>query len=220
MIKLVVFDWNGTLLADTRACYDADRFAIMKMGGRPLTLSHFRRLWFPNNDYLIRSGVKRKYIEDNPDLWGKLFHPFYEKRVKRARTRAGVRDLLSYLRKAGIESIILSNHVKERIDEQIIRLGIRDCFSAVLASDHFNNPDDRIPKIERLREYMKKEGIPPAEVLIIGDSPEEPRIARELGMKSMVISDGFCSRDRLRDSRPDYIISSMSKAIGIISRES
>ncbi|MBI2327676.1 hypothetical protein HYU92_05160 [Candidatus Curtissbacteria bacterium] len=43
MIKLVVFDWNGTLFADAIACFEADNHVLQSLGIKPITLKIFRQ---------------------------------------------------------------------------------------------------------------------------------------------------------------------------------
>ena len=40
MIKTVIFDWNGTLLADTRACHEASTYFILQTMGFDVDAVH------------------------------------------------------------------------------------------------------------------------------------------------------------------------------------
>ena len=42
MIKLVIFDWNGVLIADTRACLEADNYILKEFGGKPVSLKVYK----------------------------------------------------------------------------------------------------------------------------------------------------------------------------------
>ena len=63
---------------------------------------------------------------------------------------------------------------------------------------------------------MGKERIKSGETMIVGDGPEEIRIGREMGLKSVSITDGFCSLKRLKAKRPDHLVKRLDEIIGLI----
>lgn len=101
MIKLIVFDWNGTLLADTRACMDADNFVIQNYGGKPFaSVREFRAIvTIPAFDFYVARGCERKKLLADMKTVRAMFHNFYEKRACRCRLRKGARSLLRILNK-------------------------------------------------------------------------------------------------------------------------
>jgi len=43
MIKLVSFDWNGTILADTYAVLESDNEVLKALGKKPITLKKLQK---------------------------------------------------------------------------------------------------------------------------------------------------------------------------------
>ena len=68
-----------------------------------------------------------------------------------------------------------------------------------------------------LAAFMAKRGYQPQDVVIVGDSDEEPAIARQLGLTSIGITDGYITEKRLRAAKPDYIINSLKEIASIVS---
>jgi len=193
LIRLVVFDWNGTLLSDTRACQEADAAVFRHFGLKALTLKGFQETFvIPLDKFYADNGLPEKTFWDNLDLIQNIFHENYEKRAKHCRSRAGARKLLKWLKEQGIESVILSNHTVKGIEGQLERLKLKDYFTQVLANEEHTKTGIK-DKRERLKEFMGKEKINSAETLIVGDGPEEVEIGRKMGLKTVSISDGFCS---------------------------
>ncbi len=129
MIKLVVFDWNGTLIADTLACMAAYNHVLNIFGGREVNLKTFRStIILPVIDFYIKHGCKRIELLQNSKKLGEIFHAYYESRVLKLRTRRNARKLLEWLYKHNIESIILSNHTEKGIKSQLQRLHIEKYF--------------------------------------------------------------------------------------------
>src|SRR3989338_9238847 len=123
MIKLVVFDWNGTLIADARACMDADNSVLKMYAGRTVSLQEYREtVVIPAVEFYVKNGVDRARIIREAKEVSENFHSFYESRAAKVRTRNGARKLLAWLFKNKIETIILSNHSVKGIESQLQRL--------------------------------------------------------------------------------------------------
>ena len=125
MTKLVIFDWNGTLFSDTRACFDADNHILEVFGGKKVSLKEYRdTIIIPGNDFYVKHGVNRDRLVRESKKIGEIFHGFYEPRAAKCRLRAGAKKLLEGLQKQQIQSIILSNLTIVGIDKHLDRLKI------------------------------------------------------------------------------------------------
>lgn len=100
MIKLVIFDWNGTLIADAHACLDADNHVIKTFGGKPINLITYRKtVVIPAIDFYTQHGCDRDTLIKESKRLGNTFHEFYEPRVSKVRTRIYANKLLQWLQK-------------------------------------------------------------------------------------------------------------------------
>lgn len=210
MIKLVAFDWNGTLFADTKPIVDADNVVLEKLGLAPITVSHFRNIFtIPLIEYYAGCGVDRaKYLKHQHEI-EEWFHEAYEQRVKHVRTRSGVRKLLHWLDERKIVPIIFSNHTNEGIHFQLNRLGIGTFFQDVLARDLHNGPDEKRIKGAKLEAYLEANGYKKSDVVIVADGVEEIEIGKTLGIPCVALSGGYTSTIRLRGASPDFLIHSL-----------
>jgi phosphoglycolate phosphatase len=207
MKKLVVFDWNGVLLADTNACVDADNRLLKVFGGKSITLKQFRDTFcVPAIDFLAHHGCKRKVLEKNVQKLGEIFKKEYEPRAAKCRTRQGARELLDWLSQNSINTIIISNHTVEGINSQLKRLKLENYFSEVLANSDQANPMKGRNKKEKLAKYLKFHRMNSNSAIIIGDSTEEIEIGKELGLATIAITNGYYSEARLKAKKPDYLI--------------
>src|SRR3989338_6267865 len=95
MIKLVAFDRNGTLFADTAASWKAGNQELLHFGHEPVGLTRFRQTFaIPISEYwLVNGGTKRELLLMKKNH-NKIFNDFYEPIAKKLRTRSGVRPLL------------------------------------------------------------------------------------------------------------------------------
>ena len=208
-IVKVVFDWNGTLLADTMAIFRVVTNIIMNEGGQPPTFKQFLKTASPN-----ASKFFAQYVENAVGARDKFLH-YYEPEAAHCRTRRGTRHVLRWLKHNGIPAMILSNHTQHGIENQLRRLGLRDMFGAVLSQA---SPGGN--KQERLENYLtdKAPRLSPANILIVGDTPEEAEIGHKLGIVSAIVRDGCHAFERVRAAKPTHIISAISHLVPIIQK--
>lgn len=217
MIKLVAFDWNGTIFADTSIIYRSnnENFKLLKI--KPPSFSDFQKYYdFPIKKFYTAFGVTEKDYDKNSKSILDTFLKNYESRINRIRTRAYTRETLIWLMKNNIRSVIFSNHVVESINKHVERLKIEKYFSEIIGNMVVDLPLKGRNKKDNLKTYMEKHKILPSETMIIGDTTEEVEIGKELGVISVAITHGNCSTARLKVARPDYLICSLKEVIGII----
>ncbi|HLD62620.1 MAG TPA: HAD family hydrolase [Candidatus Norongarragalinales archaeon] len=220
MIKLVVFDWNGTLLADTLASVESINRVLKKLGrNQTLSVKKCREtMTLPIVDFYASHGFDRDYLKKSAALIQETFHGHYARRAERTRTRKGARKTLSWLKANGIERIILSNHLVTSINLSLENFRLAHLFSEVLANSDVHTVWIEKNKLRKLQDYLATKDLAPEEVMLVGDSLEEIDAARHLGLKSVAITDGICSRKRLKSSSPDFIIRSLSELIGVVKK--
>jgi phosphoglycolate phosphatase-like HAD superfamily hydrolase len=207
MIKHAFFDWNGTLIADTAPIVEGVKKELEVYGHPAITVRQYRENYdVPISDFLVKIGVKREVIEEKGLEAAKVFYAYYEPRVAKAHTRKGVRQALDALGRKDIRRAILSNHTLEGINLQLARLKLDHLFEAVLANGGQLDNVLYEGKEQKLLKYLTKNQIPELEVAIIGDTVEEVRISRNLGLKSVIIAGGHNSTKRLKEAKPDALI--------------
>ena len=217
MIKLVIFDWNGVLLSDTKACLEADNRVLRRFGGRPVDLQQFRETFvIPLSRFYLKHGCAKNVIACKPEKVAEVFHSVYEARANKCRTRRGARQLLQYCQNHSIKTVILSNHTVQGVTGQLKRLKIESYISDLLANTVLKSSIEARNKLEKAGRYLSLKRYRPGEVMIVGDTVEEVEIGKALGLKTVAITGGYNSNTRLKDSRPDYLINRLTELIKIL----
>lgn len=219
MIKLVAFDWNGTIFADTFAIYESNNESFKLLNIKPISFKTFQKYYdVPIKRFFMALGASEEDLDKKASQIANAFHSQYELRVAKVRSRAYAKELLKYLTKNKIRSVIFSNHILESIEKQLKRLKLDKYFSCILANSRLESALLGRTKKEKLKKYMEENKLLVNEVLIIGDTVEEIEIGRELEVTTAAITHGNCSTVRLKKARPDYLISSLRNLIRIIER--
>ena len=108
--KLIVFDWNGTILADSLPCLEASNACLKFFNVPPISLQKFRETsHFPVIHFYKLNGACVDTVLAKQDEANGIFYDTYTKAAKNARTRTGVRQLLQWLEKNNHDRTILSN---------------------------------------------------------------------------------------------------------------
>ncbi len=216
MIKLVVFDWNGTLLADAKACVDGVNKQLEVLNRPPINLKDYQERYdVPHWHFYKTFGIEPEEIKAKSLRIAEAFHAEYEPKAAHARTRSGARPLLEKLATKNITRIVLSNHTIEGIYLHLERLKLTHHFDVVLANEnigmgHFKG------KQEKLEIYLETYGVQARSVVIVGDTVEEVKIGKNLGLKTVAITGGYNSTKRLKAAKPDVLVHSLHEIIPAI----
>lgn len=208
----VFFDFNGVLIADTEACREADNRVIELAGGKAADLNTYRnQVVIPVINYYEKRGINRKVFLRRVAELAQVFHNYYETRAAKVRSRKNASHALKWLKAHSVDSVILSNHTVSGIKRQLERLGWHKngLFKAIIANQELDKSFKNRTKKDRLQIYLNENDIPAAYCAIIGDSPEEIEIGKALGMETIAITHGYCATWRLREQKPDHLISNL-----------
>lgn len=214
---LVVFDWNGTLLADTRVSCTAVNHILKHLGKEPVTLERFRETAaIPAFDFYAQNGCTYAELESTREECAAIFHKVYEEGAAGCRSRRGSRRILHWINSMGGASLLLSNHTMTGIEAQLARLGFTQYITAVLAHTDLGIASHKRTKQTRLENFLKARNWQNIPMILVGDGPEEMEIAKTLGAYSAAVTGGNYSEKRLRRLNPDFVIHSITELQAIL----
>lgn len=219
MIKLIAFDWNGTLLADTKQIWVASNYTFKKFGLKPISLAVFKKTYdIPMVNFYTATGMTKQAFFKIAEAQSEVYHPYYEKLISKARSRGGAKQILTWLKEQKINAIIYSNHTNVGIATQLKRLNLNKFISHILANDKHQDTSKTRRKEAKLFEYIKSKGYKPHEVVSVGDTCEEVEIGKSLGLHTIAISGGSHSIPKLKAAKPDFLIHNLKEIKDIISK--
>lgn len=216
--KLAIFDWNGTLIADTAPAWVASNKCLEFYGCAPISMQRQRETFdFPVIHYYKNNGISIDKVLETKEESNEIFQNEYDRLAANVRTRRGARDLLEWLHARNVTCIILSNYLVPKIENHLARLKIEKYFS-VISANTCNGTSilSGTSKLERLSDFMVKRGYHTSNAFIIGDSKEEPDIGRHMGITSIGITGGCITEKRLRAAKPDHVIHALPQVAGIL----
>jgi len=194
-VKMIIWDWNGTLLDDTMVCIDCMNNLLANRNKPLINFEQYRSIFtFPVKEYYEAAGFDfSKEPFDTPAL---QFIDLYRRAVLTAGLQPDAKDILEYFRKQGLPQAILSAMQHEFLEETIGMHNIQHYFAYIQGiGDHFGNG-----KAEQASILMQVSGYMPEEVIFIGDTIHDHEVALETGCEAILVANGHQSRERLEQT--------------------
>lgn len=214
MLKLIIFDLDGTLCNTIYDLADAVNYALEKMGYPTHSVEEVRT--FVGNgikNLIIRSMPKEERQEEKIEETKKFFFEYY--RVHFAdKTVAydGILEMLNTLKEKGIKLAVCTNK-EDLMAKSVVKKLFGDIFSLVLGQgDSFPlkpEPDSSLYIMNELK--AKRE-----ETVFIGDSDVDIKTAKNLGVLSIGVTWGFRDKQELIDNGCVYLAESPCDIIKLL----
>lgn len=209
MIRLIIFDFDGTL-GDTRATIvetmtetirdlgyaPATEEAIAATIGLPLE-GCFRQL-FPELSDADTLRLAARYRE--------IFE-----RTRKARIPAlfpHVKETLSALKERGFILTVASSRSSRSLKGFLHDMGIADAISYVLGAD---NVEKAKPDPEPVLKTLRELSVSPSDCLVVGDMPVDILMGRSAGASTCAVTYGNAGRDALAAAGADFLIDDIAE---------
>jgi len=193
-MKLFLFDFDGVLV-ESLNIYEKTVTTTLEKVNKPLTggREEFLEL-FEDNFYasLIKKGVDlKKFVAASVDVLDKVDY-------KTMQPVAGIIPVLRKLQENNILLVISSNNTKT-IQRALARFKSDELFQEVLGSDFL------LSKRDKIKYVTDKYQIAPADVYYIGDTTGDIKESKQAGVKTIGITWGWHSKEKITSAAPDYV---------------
>jgi pyrophosphatase PpaX len=212
LLKVALFDFDGTLVDTTEMIYqgmrhaastvlsrdDIPRETLLANVGQPLP----RQMELIDADKAeLLLEAYRHHHEENHDA---LIQEFPQ-----------VAQALSRLRSAGIKVAVVTS--KRRVSVEMALNNFPDLRDVVDRFVTMEDTNEHKPHPEPLwRGLELVGGFPKEEAAYVGDSPFDVEAAKAAGLTSVAVSWGAFSEDRLREAEPDHLVPDIESAVDVL----
>jgi len=191
MIRLAVFDLDGTLVDSQQDLANSANALVTELGGSRLLDAEVVAMVGEGASVLVRRVLTAAGLD--PDTAGALvrFLELYDERlVENTRPYPGIPKMLKGLR-SRMPLAVLTNKPQGVTYRLLAALDLSRHFVHVIGGD---TPLGRKPDPAGLLRLCAAAGIPPAEAVLVGDSPIDVETARRSGTQFILASYGFGNR--------------------------
>lgn len=203
MKHAVIFDLDGTLLNTLGDLRAATNHALAVRGLPPHSMEEIRQFIGNGIRLLICRAMPEGTPEAEIDAALDDFKAYYAAHIHdRTVPYDGIPQLLTALRKRGIQVAVLSNKI-DSASQQLIEYffpGKTD----VVFGEHVGVP--RKPDPTSCRMVMQQLGVQPEQVLYVGDSGTDMQTAKNAGLYAVGVTWGFRSKEVLLEYGADVLV--------------
>lgn len=218
MIKLVIFDLDGTLIDTMEDIANACNYALEKCGYPVRRLDEYNMLVGRGIDNLFRGALPEGHkTEEMVKQMRDLFVPYYnEHKCDFTKPYNGILETLESLSEAGLRFAVASNKYQEGTEELVKKFFGKYDFVKVLGQRD-GKPIKPDPEIV----YEIMEGAPDVtidEVLYCGDSDVDMQTGLGAKVKTVGVTWGFRTREELEAYNPHALIDTPQELISVIAK--
>ena len=203
MKHAVIFDLDGTLLNTLGDLRAATNHALEVRGLPPHSMEEIRQFIGNGIRLLICRAMPEGTPEAEIDAALDDFKAYYAAHIhNRTVPYDGIPQLLTALKKRGIQVAVLSNKINSA-SQQLIEYffpGKTD----VVFGEHVGVP--RKPDPTSCRMVMQQLGVQPEQVLYVGDSGTDMQTAKNAGLYAVGVTWGFRSKEVLLKYGADVLV--------------
>lgn len=213
MIKLIIFDWDDTIVLGAKEGYYACYRGALKAVGVRLTEKvldqRIRQNWGKKYQIEIK-GLLKEYPEKVADAvkeferlsFGKTF-------FKQLKLLPGTKQLLKDLKRKYILTVISGSEPK-RMTISRHHFGLEQIFKQVISSHDIKDPKKTKPHPYMVELILKKQNIRSKEALLIGDSKPDMLMAKAARVKTIAVLTGALSKEQAQKLKVDKIIPNLT----------
>ncbi len=194
-VQHVVWDWNGTLFDDLHIVVEAVNSGIAALGAGPITLDDYRDHYTRPVKVFYDSLFGRILDDDEWHRLDHLFHQGYRDLLEHAVLRRDAAEALRAVRAESVGQSLLSMFPHDELIPLVERLGATEFFDRI---DGLRGTagDTKAAYLEaHLAELIG--AIDPADVLVVGDTPDDALAAQHVGARCVLIDSGGHHRHHL-----------------------
>ena len=216
-IKLIAFDLDGTLLDSVPDLAVAADQAVQALGFPAVTETQVRDYVGNGADILIGRSLSRSLTVDSsltPELLTKareLFDDYYDKSGhKLSHLYPHVKETLAALDQAGFTMALVTNKPSKFVPDVLTKHGIDKYFVDVIGGDTF---PEKKPNPMALNWLLEKHNCQPSEMLMVGDSSNDIKAAKNAGCHSFGLTYGYNHGEPIANAKPDFVADSIADLV-------
>ena len=211
MIKLILFDLDGTLIDSLEDLAEAVNHAL-GLRGLPLhSVAEYRRMVGHGVRNLVKQALPEGADDALVDSALTDFKAYYQAHIDvHTRPYPGIPELLTDLQAHGVQLAVASNKFQEGTEYLIQRFFPGNRFVAILG----NRPGAPLkPDPEIVQEVLRKADVQPADALLVGDSPTDMKTAANGGIESIAVTWGYRTAEELAGHRQVNTVEELRTAL-------
>lgn len=205
-MKNIIFDWSGVIKDAVLNQLWITNYIFQKFGVGAITLEQLRNDW-EQPFILFYEKYLPKNFDHNDQSMG-YREAIYHKDCPKCTSFPQIVELIKKLKNSGVFLTVVSSDLTEMLLPELKEYNLLNIFETVVTDVH-----DKFDAVEKI---IKKNNLTRENTFFIGDSNHEIDVAKKAGIKSIAVTWGFTSEQKLKSKNPDYIVRNVEELESII----
>ena len=206
----ILWDWNGTLVADVPHVVNMNNQVLEQFGYRHTSEAEYRaKFRHPVHDYYYDLGVT---AEDFPKI-ARVWNEAYVDGFDCVPLSAGVAEAVQRFKAAGHKQVIISASQVDQLRAQVAHFAEFDgIFDEVLGLSN----QLAVSKVHLAVDYLARTGEKAEECVFIGDTTHDAETAAAIGCRCFLIEGGHQERKVLDTAENATVLPSLMDAVELL----
>lgn len=204
-VKVVIFDWDGTLVDSVEHIADSLHQAATELGFPAREREAYRDiigLGMAEALDALYPGISRAEMNAIRDGYGRYF---FSKVTTPQNVFEGMAEVVADICAGGRRCSVATGKSRKGLESALVSSGLGKHFETTRCADETRSKPD--PAM--LREILAHFGAEPAEAVMIGDTRYDLEMAQRIGMPAVGVEWGVHKRDVLGQYAPHAIVDSV-----------
>ncbi|HCC69338.1 MAG TPA: hypothetical protein DEP99_05570 [Nitrospiraceae bacterium] len=211
MIKLLIFDLDGTLVDSIQDITDALNYALAPLNIGPFSTAEIKEKVGSGITKLIEGFIPEEKSGMRDEITKRFLEQYSAHLLDNTNAYPGVKETL--LKLGDYRKAVVSNK-REALSKAVLDgLGLANFFDVILGSD---SVPEKKPSPAPIIKVLETLGIDKDEAMIVGDSNLDIEAGKKAGIKTLAVTYGYRGKEFLTDA--DYMIDNMRYLLTVLQK--
>lgn len=203
--RSVIFDWSGVVKDAIGSHLWVVNRILKDAGAKEISVDELRENWKQPFMVFFNKYLPNWTIEEETAAYREAI---LSKDCPRSRAFPGIIELIKKLKQNGAFVAVITGDFSETIFPEIKEYDLENIFDEVVI--------DALDKNKALNDLIKKYNIRPEKAFFVGDTNQEIEAGKQAGVKTIAVTWGSSSAEKLKAENPDFIVNSIVELEKII----
>lgn len=203
----ILWDWNGTLVADVPHVVEMNNLVLEQFGYRHTSEEEYRaKFRHPVHEYYYDLGVTEEDFPRIAKVWNKAYVDGFD----RVPLAPGAADAVRRFKAAGHKQVIISASQVDQLRAQVEHFPeLRGMFDEVLGLSN----QLAVSKVHLATDFLARTGVDPADCAFIGDTTHDAETAAAIGCRCFLVEGGHQERSVLDTAENAMVVPSLNEVL-------
>lgn len=189
--KLIIWDWNGTLLNDVEACVQAMNIMLTKRNRKLIDSKLYKEIFtFPVKKYYETLGFD--FTRESFEELSVEYIDLYKKLSRKSPLQESTIEVLDFFKAEKYKQVIISASEQLALEKQAKERGVFYYFDAIIGLDNIYAKS----KLDNALKFIKNSQVDFEQIVLIGDTYHDYEVAKAIGAECILIQVGHQNLER------------------------